>query len=250
MDPKLTAYGIARVRSEEGVRPPRERLFVDPYAHLFDDRQIDVDSLWSVIPFFREHVRLRTRFIDDAVREALVAGTRDIVILGAGFDSRALRMKEIAEAGARVVEVDQAEQVESKRQRLARANVVLPASLRFAAADLSSASLEESWRQALGSVGVVPESRVLWIAEGLLGYLPQPAVARLARLAHASSGTGSTFVANHYVHTWSTELLVGVFREAGWAASPGPSFEEMHRSWIGPDVPRGSHDFAIMVAKR
>jgi O-methyltransferase involved in polyketide biosynthesis len=113
-----TAFSIAVVRAEEGQRPRAERLFDDPYARLFaaaGEHVKDNTQRFLDLPFFRDGVRLRTRFIDDAVRDGLVAGLEQIVILGAGFDARGLRMGDIDGRRVRLYEVDTAEQLARKR---------------------------------------------------------------------------------------------------------------------------------------
>src|SRR5262245_49744388 len=109
-----TAAAIARVRSWERELPEGERLFDDPYAHLFADGAAadEAVALFLSAPLFRCHIRLRTRFIDDAVRAALADDVKQIVNLGAGFDCRALRLTEIPAAGAQVYEVDFASQLD------------------------------------------------------------------------------------------------------------------------------------------
>src|SRR5438132_10435805 len=93
-----TAAAIARVRSWESELPEDQRLFEDPYAHLFAGGSAadEAVQLFLSAPVFRDHVRLRTRFIDDAVRAALAAGVAQIINLGVGFDCRTLRLGEIA----------------------------------------------------------------------------------------------------------------------------------------------------------
>lgn len=96
-----TAYSIAVVRAEE------KELFSDPYAHLFAEAGAHAEEgtrRYLALPFFREGIRLRTRFIDDFVRANL---GNEVVILGAGFDARAMRMPELARK--RVVEIDSPE---------------------------------------------------------------------------------------------------------------------------------------------
>jgi O-methyltransferase involved in polyketide biosynthesis len=82
-----TAVAFARVRSWERELPEDERLFDDPYAHLFVGGEAADEAVRLLLsaPIFRDHVRLRTRFIDDALRAALAAGITQIVNLGAGF---------------------------------------------------------------------------------------------------------------------------------------------------------------------
>ncbi len=124
-----TAFSIAVVRAEEGRRPDGERLFVDPYAAAFAAAGADAaesTQRFLELPGFRDGVRLRTRFIDDCVRDGLAAGLKQIVLLGAGFDARGLRMTEIPSRGATVFEVDTPYQMDRKRRALAGAGVKLP----------------------------------------------------------------------------------------------------------------------------
>src|SRR5580658_1645091 len=125
-----TAFSIAAVRAEEGRRPPAERLFDDPYASFFaaaGAHAAESTERFLALPFFRDGVRLRTRYIDDAVREGLKAGLDQIVLLGAGFDARGLRMPEIAARRASVYEIDTSDQLERKRAVLKSAGVKVPA---------------------------------------------------------------------------------------------------------------------------
>src|SRR5438045_1322986 len=120
-----TAAAIARVRSWERDLPEHERLFDDPYAHLFGGGPAADEAvrLFLSAPLFRCHIRLRTRFIDDAVRAALADDVQQVVNLGAGFDCRTLRLREIAATHAEAYEVDYAAQLDRKMQILADAGV-------------------------------------------------------------------------------------------------------------------------------
>lgn len=129
-----TAFSIAVVRAEENGRPAPERLFEDPYAALFAEagaHAAEGTQRYLGLPFFRDGIRLRTRFIDDAVREGLAAGLDQVVLLGAGFDARGLRMREIAERQIAVYEIDSHEQMERKLAILTRARVTLPPTIAY-----------------------------------------------------------------------------------------------------------------------
>jgi methyltransferase (TIGR00027 family) len=247
MDPRDTAAPIAAMRAAENLRPEGERLFMDPYAHLFAPKDAQVSGIWAHVPFFAEHVRLRTRFIDDGVREALEGGVRTIVIVGAGFDTRAIRMTEIAEAGARVVEVDHGDQLAEKRRRLAEAGFSIPSHVVHAAADLSQ---EGALASALRSIGLDGPARIHWVCEGLLGYLPIDAISALAERTAALSSSGSSIVANHFIPTWTSEALARAFASSPWQVTLGPRFDELHRTLIGEPVPDGGELFAFIRAKR
>jgi methyltransferase (TIGR00027 family) len=245
MDARHTAAAIARLRKREGTRPPGERLFEDPYAYLFDDTSLDVQQLFDLVPFFEEHIRLRTRLYDDTVREAVASGVGTVVLVGAGFDTRALRMSELR--SARVVEVDHEDQIASKKRRFAEANVTLPANLSFTAADLMSPG---ALSLALERAELRGPTRALWICEGLFGYLSLAAVSEIATVTAKLSAPGSTLVANHGIRSWTPEVLATTFTAAGWRVDAPPSYEELHRRWLGAEVKPGWEEFALMVARR
>jgi methyltransferase (TIGR00027 family) len=249
VDATHTAAAIARVRRLEGERPSEARLFDDPYATLFDDARLDVQQLFEMVPFFVEHVRIRTRFIDDTVREAVARGVRDVVLIGAGFDTRALRIPELR-AGVRVIEIDHAEQIAEKKRRFAAAGIALPEALVFAPADLGQDGALVRALTAAGLEAMPDASAVLWICEGLFGYLSKDAISAIAADTARFSAPGSVLVGNHFTQWWSSSALAEVFEPEGWRVSAGPSFEALHVRWIGPTVPPGSEPFALMVARR
>jgi O-methyltransferase involved in polyketide biosynthesis len=79
-----TAFSIAVVRAEEADRPDAERLFDDPYASLFREagaHAAEATQRYLDLPMFREGIRLRTRFIDDGVREGLATGLRQFTAI-------------------------------------------------------------------------------------------------------------------------------------------------------------------------
>src|ERR1700744_4339294 len=101
---------MALFRALETVRPAGERLFEDSFAKRFLRRRYRavveaaripamggailayIDRRW---PGSRASGVARTRWIDDEVRTALSDGAEQVVILGAGFDTRAYRMEEL-----------------------------------------------------------------------------------------------------------------------------------------------------------
>ena len=139
-----TAAIIARARAAEGDLPPETRLFVDPFAHLFAGDLDESAEAFGSVPFLRDQVRIRTRFIDDFVRRGVADGLRQIVILGAGFDCRALRLDEIVATRSKVYEVDFDEQLATKRAILEAGGVAIPDHLRFVACDLVADDFESS----------------------------------------------------------------------------------------------------------
>jgi methyltransferase (TIGR00027 family) len=151
-----TAYTVAVARAEEANLPASERLFDDPYAALFlaaGAHAAEATARLLALPLVREGVRLRTRFIDDTVRERLAAGTTQVVLFGAGFDARGLRMSEIAAAGARVYEVDLAAQLDQKRAVLAGGGVAIPGHVAQVACDFMAADFGPGLTAGLEAAG-------------------------------------------------------------------------------------------------
>jgi methyltransferase (TIGR00027 family) len=98
LTPFDTAFSIAAVRDDERLLPVKDRLFDDPYAGLFRAAGAHAEEgtkRFLALPFFKDGIRLRTRFIDDVLGKALEDGIDQIVLLGAGFDARAFRIPAI-----------------------------------------------------------------------------------------------------------------------------------------------------------
>lgn len=80
---------------------------------------------------------VRTRFIDEALQRAVAAGARQVLVIGAGFDSHAYRCGELL-AGVRVFELDRPATLEFKRRRVEAVTGRPPANLTFVPADLQN----------------------------------------------------------------------------------------------------------------
>jgi methyltransferase (TIGR00027 family) len=125
----------------------------------------------------------RTKFFDDETVAALARGVRQVVIVGAGYDGRALRFRS---PGVRWIEVDHPATQPDKQARLRRLGVSVD-HITFAAVDLTTDDLAS----ALANAGHDATGPTLFICEGLLAYLP-PQTARqlcktLRRRAHPES---------------------------------------------------------------
>jgi methyltransferase (TIGR00027 family) len=141
----------------------------------------------------------RTRLIDGLLCDALQDGFDQVVILGAGFDSRAFRIPGISQA--KVFEVDHPATLAEKRRRLARTGEVVPPNLRFAEIDFNKQSLPDVL---IGS-GCDPDAKTFFIWEGVTNYLSEDAVdATLRYLGRTQPGNRIVFT---YVHKQILEEL-------------------------------------------
>src|SRR4051812_20280831 len=167
-----TAVGVARVRALETTRP--EPLFRDPYAAAFvaaagdgaasADRTHLTDEQRRWRAGIALHVTLRTRFFDDYLVEAVAGGCEQVVLLGAGLDTRAFRLDWPSQL--RWFELDLPEVLAFKRAVLDDVGAVANCDRRTLSADLSG-----EWAEALRHAGFVPGDSTAWLAEGLLVYL-------------------------------------------------------------------------------
>ena len=112
------------------------------------------------------YLAARTLFYDQAVRDGLDRGVTQVVILDAGYDSRAWRL---ARHGVRFFEVDHPATQADKRRRAPAGGPT------YVAADLEVDDVAESLRAA----GLSDEESTLYVAEGLIMYLAEDRVRRL-----------------------------------------------------------------------
>ena len=128
-----------------------------------------------------DHVALRSTMLDRELRAAVFAGCEQVVIVGAGLDSRAHRMHELA--GARVFEVDREAGQRDKRAR-ALDLALFARALRYVSADLARDALS----QRLAEAGHDGKQSSVFIVEGVLPYIDARARTRLfAEIARCSA---------------------------------------------------------------
>jgi methyltransferase (TIGR00027 family) len=86
-------------------------------------------------------VVIRSRYTEDALREAVEKGTRQYVLIGAGFDSFALRRPPFSKDVA-IFEIDHPATQTFKLERIKEYGISLPHSVQFIAVDFASETLE------------------------------------------------------------------------------------------------------------
>ena len=191
----MTAVGVAYVRAQESLRP--DRLFEDPLAaafieesgwappsELMPDLAESSDEMKAYWGSIAAYVIVRTKFLDDYVNDAITAGIRQFVILGAGLDARPFRLGWPAQT--RVFELDVRDVNEFKERALARVSV-RPKTERV----VVEADLTEEWMPSLKRAGFDPSMPVAWMAEGLLIYFTHDQNESLLATVSETSPPGS-----------------------------------------------------------
>ena len=144
---------------------------------------------------------VRTRYIDERLLRAIEKGASQIVILGAGFDTRAYRFAEQLR-GRKVFEVDYQSTQELKKRRLVEVLGSLPAHVRFTEVDFKKDSLPE----VLSRAGYQPNEKTFFIWEGVSMYLSEGAVRDTLRTISSHSIPGSSLVMD-FAEQASIEML-------------------------------------------
>lgn len=271
----LTALWTAAQRAQESVRP--DRLVEDPLAEtLAGPEGARIMEVLQAGEPLSPTVAIRTRFFDDRLVARTSAspgragtgreGTgrddpaRQVVLLGAGMDSRAFRLGLLPHVT--VFELDHPELLRLKDQRLESAGAKPTCERRSVPCDLGGA-----WEDELLSSGFSTKEASVFIAEGLLMYLDEDEVGGLLDVLSALSVAGSTLLADICGRSlryspYMTEWFAGLERAGmawrfatdepeellaahGWTADvvrygderahfgrwPGPKVDRSNRAW-------------------
>jgi methyltransferase (TIGR00027 family) len=183
-----TAHWIAAARARESARP--DRLFDDPLAGaLAGDRGRQMLERSERGTGENAFLAVRTRYFDDLLTAWVGAGGRQVVLLGAGLDTRAFRLP--LPGDTHVLELDHPELLAEKDEVLAGLGATARCRRSVVAADFT-----RPWIAALRTAGFDPTARTLWLTEGLLYHLTTPDVDDLLRTTAALSPSGSTVAAD------------------------------------------------------
>jgi len=194
--------------------PPLGRLFLRfPFMHRRIRRKIHG---------VYEYVTARTMFFDGLFKEALADDIPQIVFLGAGYDTRALRFADSIRH-TKIIELDAPKIQAHKKKILQKQGIQPPPQLSFAPIDFARQSLE----QALAQAGYEKSFKTLFIWEGVVYYLPEQAVKDTLAFIRNNAGPGS-YVAFDYFYKSAVEgesELYGAKQATASAESVGEPFQ-------------------------
>lgn len=183
----ITAYTVAASMAKMGALPrwsayiPEEaaRLSIAFMRHACDSpakRLIGalpptlfirvMDAVF--IPGMAHHYLFRKRLIEDRLVNAIAEGTQQVVILGGGFDTLAVRMAKQYPA-LRFFEVDLPVTQQAKMRVLEQVTYPVPPNCDFISADLAHTPL----KAALDKPGFLANAPTFLVLEGVLMYLTE-----------------------------------------------------------------------------
>jgi methyltransferase (TIGR00027 family) len=196
-----TAFGPMVITAVEQLEPPDRRIVTDPIAVSFlppafamtvracrwrflhgrmvAATEAKAKGIWGGI-------LCRKRYADEQVAAAIAAGVDQVVVLGAGLDTRGYRLGE----AARVFEVDLPANIDTKRDRVRATLGAVPEHVCLVPVDFQSDDVAES----LAANGFDLDRPAMFVWEAVTQYLTDDAVRNtLAWLAKAAAGSRLIF---------------------------------------------------------
>jgi methyltransferase (TIGR00027 family) len=131
----------------------------------------------------------RMRHVDDVMLGAVRRGVSQVVLLGAGYDSRAYRLRELA-LGVEFFEVDHQLMSRRKRRKLRRILGGVPAEVQYVEVDFE----RDDAGARLQAAGFDAKERTVWIWSGVSMYLTPAAVDRVLACVRKLSAPDSLLV--------------------------------------------------------
>jgi methyltransferase (TIGR00027 family) len=228
-----TGILVAAIRARETAR--EGGLFTDPFADRLAG-PAGKEMLERMVAAVGEQstmqIVVRTRFWDEALLRATGA-VAQVVILAAGLDARAYRLR--WPAGITVFEVDQPPVISAKAELLADDE---PGCRRVAV----GIDLADDWPHALKAAGLDPHIPSVWLIEGLLQYLDEPAVRTLFARIDALSAPGSVLL---------YDVVGKTLLEAPFMAALRQSMTDQGSPWLfatdEPGALAGAHGWSSVV---
>ena len=182
--PSKMAELIALHRDGESRKPEGERICYDPYAvHFINPETLAFaaanpekskamsECYERLFPGLANSIRARVRYFDDFVKQSLEEGLEQLVILGAGYDTRAYRIEGLKEK-IKVFEVDHPDTQHVKIGKVEEIFGFLPERVIYVPVDFET----DNFGERLLEQGYDRSQKTLFILEGLIMYIPPEAV--------------------------------------------------------------------------
>jgi methyltransferase (TIGR00027 family) len=223
----LTAQFTAKARAIESQRA--DALFDDPWAELFAGKAGDAWLARQLSEYPGLPLILRTRFFDDFFAERMGdVALRQVVLLAAGYDTRAYRL--VWPEGTRLYEIDQPAVLARKEALLQRAGATTRCERVAISIDLAT-----DWSPPLLASGFTPERPSIWLLEGLLMYLTQAEAETLinaiTRVASQDSWMGMDLLNSATLTSpWTRERIARLARHG----MPWQFGIDDPRAWLAP----------------
>ena len=170
--------------------PPHFRFFI-----RFKNIRANVkNKLKEAFPGLHEYMIARTAFFDRVFRDALTNKIPQIVLLGAGYDSRAYRYSKLNSA-TKIMELDIETTQNRKKQSLKKAHIDIPEQVTLVPIDFN----KESIKNVLEKAGYDNNKETLFLWEGVTYYLDPQAVDQTLEFVSQSSSIESVIAFDYAI---------------------------------------------------
>ena len=201
--PSRTAERAAAFRAAESGLPEDLRVCYDPYAIEFTDPD-RLDELTGYtdrhFPGLRNYVAARARHFDEVITLAAKTGLLQLVIIGAGYDTRAYRIEELR-GRVQVFELDHPATQQVKKEKVAEILRGLPEDVVYVPVDLET----QDMGRCLLDAGYSPDKKTLFVMEGVIMYLTPQAVDAILSFIVGNSGKNSAVLFDYPAETTDTD---------------------------------------------
>jgi len=212
--PSATAFGVCAMRAFEDRKEPAIRICEDSYAMKFLElnpkfsgsnwlaRNIFVPgrkklreiAFHLLLPGLQESIATRSRYIDDVLQRHLRRGIKQLVILGAGFDTRPYRIQAVQEQQVKTFEVDHPATQKFKQMAMGKMLKQIPEHVEFVSVDFE----KEKFGPKLLQQGYNPKLKTLFIWEGVVMYIGQEAIDETLDFIVSHSTAESSVIFDYY----------------------------------------------------
>ena len=194
----FSAEVVATMRAIEANKPDGDRICYDPFAKFFlrksfrflAESKIVSPLLLNYVekkgPGFPGGIVVRTKYIDDLLKKCLHEDCKQVVILGAGFDTRAFRIER--KSGTKIFEVDFPDTQAYKLSKLKQIPQLNTEGITYVPIDFNSQKIADKLKEA----GYNPILKTFFIWEGVTMYLTTEAVDETLSFISQNTGKGSS----------------------------------------------------------
>ena len=196
--PSRTAEDATFIRICESQKPENERICYDPLAiHFISPETLELlqknpnMEKENEVTFrgVASTISARVRYFDDFVKKSIDEGIEQLVILGAGHDTRAYRIDDLKE-NVKVFEVDHPGTQGVKIEKLKELFGSLPDHVEYIPIDFEIETLDHKLLNSEYS----GSKKTLFVMEGLTHYIPPKAVDEILSFITKNSGNGSVVI--------------------------------------------------------
>ena len=200
--PSKMAEEVTIHRVYESSKPENERICYDPLAkHFIESETLEYviehpeeafEVMEKHVPGLMNSLITRVRYFDDYLKKCITANFKQIVILGAGYDTRAYRIVGIQNLN--VFEVDHPNTQNYKLHKIKDIYLSTPQHVTYVPIDFETQKLS----QELYNNGYNKSLKTLFIIEGLIYYIPPKAATETLTFIAKNSGNGSAVIFDYF----------------------------------------------------